>query len=38
MRIFLAHPLLKILKIKVGEEEIGGLERLKEVFKRFYFT
>lgn len=38
LRIFLAHPLPKILKIKVGEEEIRGLERLKEAFKRFYFA
>jgi DNA repair protein RecO (recombination protein O) len=38
LRIFLAHPLEKTLKIKVGREEIGGLERIKEAFMRFYFA
>jgi len=38
LRLFLAHPLEKILKIKVGEEELRGIERLKETFKRFYFA
>lgn len=38
LRLFLAHPLLKILKIKVSGDEIRGLERLKEIFRRFYFA
>ncbi|TSA45968.1 DNA repair protein RecO [bacterium] len=38
LRLFLVNPLVKILKIKVGGEEIRGLERLKENFLRFYFA
>jgi DNA repair protein RecO (recombination protein O) len=38
LRIFLTNPLEKILKIKVGEGEVRGLERLREAFKRFYFA
>ncbi len=38
LRLFLTQPLLKILKIKVGGEEIRGLERMKEAFRRFYFA
>jgi len=38
LRLFLANPLAKILKIKVGGKEIGGLDRIKETFLRFYFA
>jgi DNA repair protein RecO (recombination protein O) len=38
LRVFLANPLGKILKVKTGEREIGGLRRIKEEFRRYNFS
>ncbi|MDP1846108.1 MAG: DNA repair protein RecO [Candidatus Moranbacteria bacterium] len=38
LRLFLANPLIRIVKIRVAGEELRGLEKIKEIFLRFYFT
>lgn len=37
LRIFLTNPLGKILKIKMGVEELGGLERIRRDFEKYNF-
>lgn len=37
LRIFLANPLKNILKVKLDEAELRGLERIREQFGRFNF-
>jgi DNA repair protein RecO (recombination protein O) len=38
LRLFLANPLIKIMKIRVAGEELRELEKIKEIFLRFYFS
>jgi len=37
LRIFWANPLAKIAKVKVGEKELRGLGRIREIFRRYNF-